>query len=213
MKKFNLRRFLTIAVVSVIVLSGIWTLSGKYYTALMVHTLSPLLSDGITLGSEDEALLLTVRRDMIPIKIAAYVDGDQPTTIAEWNVDVSGSISRDYWFSRLPDSTAQSYTYRLDSRVIQSVSIPAISLLIALPVLSYGTHIVGLVAIVFTSFVGHLASLYLTIQRYVWEANHSLEPLHENDAVLVTGYYLGLLAPLAVLVVIFFNRWREEQLY
>ena len=61
MKKFNLRRFLTITVVSVIVLSGIWTLSGKYYTALMVHTLSPLLSDAITLGSDDETLLLTVR--------------------------------------------------------------------------------------------------------------------------------------------------------
>lgn len=213
MKKFNLRRFLTIAVVSVIVLSGIWTLSGKYYTALMVHTLSPLLSDGITLGLEDEKLLLTVRRDMIPIRIAAYLDGDQPTTIAEWNVDVSGSTSRDYWFSRLPDSTAQSYTHRLNPRVIQSVLIPAISLLIALPVLSYGTHIVGLVAIVFTSFVGHLVSLYLLIQRYVWLANHSLGPRHENDAILVTGYYFGLLAPLMVLFVIFFNRWREEQLY
>ena len=213
MKKFNLRRFLTITVVSVIVLSGIWTLSGKYYTALMVHTLSPLLSDAITLGSDDETLLLTVRRDMIPIRIAAYVDGDQPTTIAEWDVDVSSSISRDYWFSRLPDSTAQAYTNRLDPRAIQSVLIPAISLLIALPVLSYRAHIVGLIAIVFTSFAGHLASLYLIIQRYVWLANHSLEPRHENDAVLVTGYYFGLLAPLTVLVDNIFNRWREEQLY
>ena len=213
MEKFNLRRFLTIAVVSVIVLSGIWTLSGKYYTKLMVHTLSPLLSDGITLGLEDEALLLTVRRDMIPVRVSAYAEGDQASTIAEWNVDVSGLISRDYWFSRLPDSTAQTYTNRLDPRVIQSVLIPAISLLIALPVLSYWSHIVGLVAIIFTSFVGHLASLYLIIQRYVWLANHSLEPRHENDAILVTGYYFGLLAPLMVLFVIFFYRWREEQRY
>ena len=213
MKKFSLKRFLTIAVVSVIVLSGIWTLSGKYYTKLMVHTLSPLLSDGITLGLEDEKLLLTVRRDMIPIRISAYVDGDQATTIAERDVDVSGSRARDYWFSRLTDSPTQAYTHRLNPRVIQSVLIPAISLLIALPVLSYGAHIIGLVAIVFTSFVGHLVSLYLLIQRYVWLANHSLEPRHENDAILVTGYYFGLLAPLMVLFVIFFYRWREEQRY
>jgi len=209
MKEFNLRRFLTISVVSVIVLSLIWTLTGRYYTALMVHTLSPILSGGTMLSIEDESFSLTVRRDAIPIEIRATRE-DGEVSLVQSNVDISDSEVREYWYAILPSSTPRAYTTRLDPRVIQSGMIPALSLMLALPVVSYGTHILGLFTIVVSSLAGHMVSLYLVIQRYVWLANHSLEPRHENDAVLVTGYYFGLFAPLMVLVVIIFLKWRQD---
>ena len=209
MKEFNLRRFITIAVVSVVVLSLIWTLTGKYYTVLMVQTLSPFLPGGTMLNIEDNNLSLTVRRDVIPVKITATGE-DGEVSLAQSTVDISDPEAREYWLAILPRSTARAYTSRLDPRVIQSGMIPAVSLMLALPIISYGTHLFGLFTIVIASFIGHIVSLYLIIQRYEWLANHSLQPRHENDAVLVTGYYFGLSAPLMVLVVIIFFKWRRD---
>ena len=208
MKELNLRRFLTISVVSVIVICLIWTLTGKYYTDLMVHTLSPILPSGTMLSIEDETFLLTVRRDFIPIEIT-YTDLDGKTEVAKSIVDVSDLRTRSMWFSALSSSTAQAYTTRLDPRVIQSSLIPALAVMAALPFLSYMTHVVGLTIIIFASFVAHATSLYMVIQRYEWQANHSLEPRHEHDVLIVTGYHVGLLVPMIVLGIIVFFKWRH----
>jgi len=207
--EFSLKRFLTISVIAVIVISLIWTLTGKYYTVLLAYTVSPLLSEGSMLRVEDETFSLTIRRDLVPIEITPTDENGELSPLL-FNVDISDQEVREHFFAALPSSTAQTYTTRLDPWVIQSGIIPALSLMMALPVISYVTHVVGLVTIVFSCYFGHLVSLYLIIQRYAWQANHSLEPRHEHDAFLVTGYYFGLLVPLMVLVVVIFFKWRQS---
>ena len=209
MTELKLKRFLTISVASVIVICLIWTQTGKYYTVLMAHTLSPMLPSGTMLSVEDETFSLTVRRDLIPIEITfTGVDGEKQ--VAESVVDVSEPKARDMWFSTLSNSTPVAYTTRLDPRVIQSGLIPALAVMVALPAISYVAHIMGLIIIVSASFAAHVTSLYMVIQRYEWQANHSLETRHEHDVFIVTGYHVGLLVPMIVLGIIVFFRWRHN---
>ena len=214
MKDFKLSRFITITIVAVIGLSIAWNFVGKNHTALIVHVINPALSDGIHLSVENNVIGLTVRRDILPVGINVNHDGKNAMAWAD--VLVSDPALREFWFSKLPNSTARSYTYSLEPRVLQTVLITALALMLGLPGMSLKGRSVGLILVYVSGICGQLISLYLIILRYQWLANGGRLANHwyrdggwnNDDAILVTCYLFAVFAPLLIFIPILFSKWR-----
>ena len=203
MKDFNLSRFIIITVVAVVILSVAWNFVGKSHTSLMAYAIRPVLSEGIHLDVRDNTIRITARRDIIPVEYRINRD-EQNVVIARSDVVVSDPAIREFWFSKLPDSTAQSYTSALEPRVLQSVLITAFALMLGLPGMSLKRRSVGLILVYILGSSGQLIGLYLIALRYQWLANNGTGGWSGNDAMVGVGYHFAMFAPLLIFIPILF---------
>ena len=205
-KDFNLSRFVVITVASVIVLSIVWNFTGKTHTAFIARAIGPALSDGIHLEARDNTIQITVRRDVIPVKFQINPSAKNPV-IARSDIVVSDPITREFWFSKLPESTIQSYLYTLEPRVLQSVLITAFALMLGLPGISLKGRSIGLTLVYILGTSGQLIGLYLISLRYQWLANDGRGAWTSNDALIVGCYHFAMFAPLLIFIPILFSKW------
>ena len=209
MSDFNLSRFIIITVIAVVILSIAWSFVGKGHTSLITYAIRPVLSEGIHLAVKDNTIRLTARRDIIPVELRINRVG-QNVVIAQSDVVVSDPRIREFWFSRLPDSTAQSYTYTLEPRVLQSVLITAFALMLGLPAMSIKGRSVGLILVYILGSSGQLISLYLISLRYQWLANDGTGAWAGDDALVVVCYHFAVLVPLLIFIPILFSKWGRD---
>ena len=158
---------------------------------------------------KDKTIRITARRDIIPVEFRINRDG-QNDAIIRSDVIASDPNIREFWFSRVPNSTAQSYTYTLEPRVLQSVLITAFALMLGLPAMSIKGRSVGLILVYILGSSGQLISLYLISLRYQWLANDGTGAWAGDDALVVVCYHFAVLVPLFVFIPILFSKWGRD---
>ena len=214
MKGYSLRRFIAVALISVILLSIGWDSVGKSYNALLVFTLSSFLPEGAQVQAQGHEIRMIVRREGPPDRTRLERDG-RGIVGAQANVDSPIPAAQDARLIKPPNISPTIYSQNLEGRVSYYALIPALALILAVPAITLRVRASCLVAALSLGFCGHLVGMYLIAQKFIWWVNHvaaATDIGHANlDTVILPPFYVFLFfSPLSVWIPLMFFWWRSD---
>jgi len=214
-REYNLRRFIAIASVLVILLSIAWNSVGKGYNTLLIGALATFLPAGTQVQSQGHVIRMTAMRDVPPVQVRLERDG-QPTMVGQANIYFGSPQAQNEWLSENPGMPVTTYFQGLEGRVYFYALIPTVALMLSIPGLTLRGRALGLAAVLSLGFCAHLAGLYLIAQSFVWWANNiasTADPGRVNGLILSPFAVFLFFSPLLVCLPITFFRWRTLRPY
>ena len=209
MRDYSLRRFIAIALISVILLSIVWNSVGKSYNALVVHTLSPFLPAGAQVQAQGNLIRMTARRAAPSVMVKVVQDGRE-IAVGRANIYFSTPSAQDAWPMKNAGASPTTYFQDLEGRVLYYALIPTVALMLAVPAITFRLRSLCLAAVLSVAFFAHLVGLYLIAQRFVWWVNNVLDPTDPGRVGILSPFYVFMaVSPLLVLIPIIYFRWRS----
>ena len=212
MKGYSLRRFIAIALISVILLSLAWDSVGKSYNALLVYTLSYFLPAGAQVQAQGHTIQMSAWRDGPPIMVKLERDGRE-FVVGHGNIHFTTPAAQDAWLKENPEASPTTYFQNLESRIAYYALIPALALMLAIPAITLRVRALCLVAVLSLGFCGHLAGMYLISERFVsWvnEVPGPTDPGRVNSLILSPFYAFLFFSPLLAWIPIMYFRFRAD---
>lgn len=214
MKGHSLRRFIAVALISVILLSIAWNSVGKSYNALLVFTLSSFLPAGAQVQAQGHEIRMMVRREVLPDTTRLERDGREIVGIQAY-VDLPIPAAQDARLIKTPNISPTIYFQDLEGRVAYYALIPALALILAVPAITLRVRTSCLVAALSLGFCCHLVGVYLIAQKFIWWVNHvaagtDVGHVNLDTAVLPPFYVFLFFAPLLVWIPLMFFWWRSD---
>lgn len=205
MQKYKLRRFVFISLVSVVLLSLVWSVLGKSYTGLLITTLSPLLPMNTELHSQGH-LLKVIARPVSPT-IMFEVQQDGVKEVYKVDLTYQSPEALNAWLIKYSGSPLPEQHETFEGRMVFYGLIPAMGLMLALPGVTLRARFLFMVAVLVLGFCTHLVGLYFIVQTFSRAV---------NDAGSTSGFqaingvigFLMLLVPSLLWVPMIFGRWR-----